>query len=437
MANMLRTIIILLAAISCTNSTSQTEVNEISKWLASNSQKIETTVLSDHIDDLDLLKKNSENSEIVCLGESRHDIHEQFLLKHRFIKYLIQELDFKTFVLEASLPYSHILNDYIINGTGNIDEIMSNMPGWFLWDTEVMKNIFIWLFEYNLEQTQDNKVSFYGIDIVAPNYGLEQIFEYLQNVDYEFYKEIQNKNFAQNLIEDNYWPTSLERYSELSEKDKQMISNNYDELYQIIKQNDELYINKSSFKEYDWILMLAYSVKEANNMFSEENRLNGGLIRDNAMANIVSWIKDRNEKIIIWAHNVHIAKSEFTMNMFPDNPIKGMGYLLNKSFQDKMISVGASFNQGFFQDDNRTFDPALENTIDGELTKLNVDYFLLDLNGEPKDKNVDAWLNEINQIRGQEFEMYCKPIQSFDALFFTETISKVTYNPRTRERMRN
>jgi erythromycin esterase len=437
MANILRTIIILLAAISCTNSTSQTEGKEISNWVAGNSQKIETIVLSDYIDDLNFLRKISVNSEIVCLGESRHDIREQFLLKHRFIKYLIQELGFRTFVLEASLPYSHILNDYIINGAGNIDDIMSNMPGWFLWDTEEMKNIFKWLLEYNLEQTQENKVSFYGIDIVAPNYGLEQIFEYLQNVDYEFYKEIQNKNFAQNLIEDNYWPTTLERYSELSEKDKQIISNNYDKLYQIIKQNNEFYIDKSSQKEYDWILMLAYSAKEANNMFSEENRLNGGLIRDNAMANIASWIKERNDKIIIWAHNVHIAKSEFTMNMFPDNPIKGMGYLLNRSYQDKMISIGASFKQGLFHEDNRTFKPALENTIDGELSKLNMDYFLLDLNGEPKDKIVDAWLNEINQMRGQEFEMYCKPIQSFDALFFTGTISKVTYNPRTRERMRN
>lgn len=108
MANILGTILILLAAISCTNSTSQTDGKEISKWIASNSQRIETTALSDQTDDLYLLRKITGNSEIVCLGESRHHIHEQFLLKHRFIKYLIQELDFKTFVFYCVHFKSHI-----------------------------------------------------------------------------------------------------------------------------------------------------------------------------------------------------------------------------------------------------------------------------------------------------------------------------------------
>ena len=61
-----------------------------------------------------------------------------------------------------------------IQGEGNIDEIMANMPGWFIWDTEEMKEIILWMREYNETQTDDEKIQFFGIDIVAPVYPFYQ-----------------------------------------------------------------------------------------------------------------------------------------------------------------------------------------------------------------------------------------------------------------------
>ncbi len=148
-------------------------------------------------------------------------------------------------------------------------------------------------------------------------------------------------------------------------------------------------------------------------------------------------MNSKDDKSIIWAHNVHIAKSEFIMNMFPENQIQGMGYILNQEFKDNMVSIGASFNQGRFQNENRTFEPAETNTIDGTLAKLKMDYFILNFKGQSKDKTVEKWLNTNNVIRGQEFEMTCIPKKSFNAMFFTNIISKVNYNPTTLERLRN
>ena len=437
MKNILGILMILLVTVSCNNSSSQGKSDKFSEWAFKNSQKIETLEVTEKHDDLKLLKQIVGKAEVVCLGESRHDIHEQFLLKHRFVKYLVEELNFKTFALEASLPYSNRINDYILRGRGNIDELMSNMPGWFLWDTQEMKNILNWLYEYNQEQDIGNKVNFYGIDIVAPNNALEQIFEYLQNVDKLYFEEIQKNHFAQNIMNDNQWQISLQNYSQLSEEEKQILIKNYNELFEHIKQNKEDYIAKSSKNEYDWILQLAYSANEANKMFTETDRIKMGLIRDNAMANISLWIKDRNEKLIIWAHNVHIAKSEIIMNMFPENPIQGMGYVLNQKLKDKMISIGASFNQGEFQNENRIFEPAEKSTIDGTLAKLKMKYFLLNLNGKSENENVKKWLNMDNVTRGQNFEMTCIPVKSFDAIYFTNNISKVNYNSTTIERFRN
>ena len=437
MKNILRAFLILLVTISCNNSSSQEKNDKFTDWALKKSQKIETLEVTEKQDDLKLLKQIIRKAEVVCLGESRHDIHEQFKLKHRFIKYLVEEMNFTTFALEASLPYSNRINDYILNGNGNIDELLSNMPGWFLWDTQEMKNILIWIYEYNKGQDTNNKVNFYGIDIVAPNNGLEQIFEYIQSVDNLYFEQIMNKNFGRSIIEDNQWQISQQRYSELSEEEKQILIRNYKELFENIKQNQVNYIANSSKKEYDWILELSYSVNEANKMFSETDRMKMGLIRENAMANNIFWIKERNKKIILWAHNVHIGKSEFTMSVMPDNEIEGMGYILNQKFRDNMVSIGASFNQGEFQNENITFEPADPNTIDGTLAKLKMDYFILDLKEKPENKDIEKWLNTDKVIRAQGFEMTCVPKKSFDAIFFTNTISKVNYNSATLEKLRN
>jgi erythromycin esterase len=432
-------IIIATIMVSCNDSRTQIDNTHFTRWGLNNSQKIETIELTENQDDLSLLKRIVGNAEVVCLGENRHDIHEQFKLKHRFIKYLIEEMNFTVFVLEASLPYSKKINDYVLNGNGNIDEIMSGMPGWFLWDTQEIKSILIWIRKFNKNPDKEKKVKFYGVDIVAPNNALDQIFEYLQKVDQPFFKEIQNNYYARDIINDNNWPTSLQHYSELSDEEKLILDKNYNALYKHIKQSKAAYVSVSTETEYDWILQLAYSANEANKMFSVQRRLDIGLIRDNAMAQNTLWVKQslqNEEKMIVWAHNVHIGKGEFTMTG-EEGTIKGMGYILNQKLQKKMVSIGASFNQGEFQNENRVFQPSDENTVARTLANLKMSYLLLDLNGKTKDENIKKWLNTTNTIHGQNFEMTCVPKNSFDAMYFIDKISKVQYNKTTLKRFNN
>ncbi len=107
MKNTLGVILALLITASCNNSTSRINNNQLTIWASKNSQKIKTLELTENQDDLNLLKQIAGEAEVVCLGEIRHDIHEQFKLKHRYIKYLVEEMNFRTFILEASFPYSN------------------------------------------------------------------------------------------------------------------------------------------------------------------------------------------------------------------------------------------------------------------------------------------------------------------------------------------
>lgn len=86
-------IFVLLTITSCSNSVTKNNINPFVEWAKKNATEIETLELTEKQNDLDQLKQIIGNAEFVCLGENRHDIHEQFLLKHRFIKYLVEEID--------------------------------------------------------------------------------------------------------------------------------------------------------------------------------------------------------------------------------------------------------------------------------------------------------------------------------------------------------
>jgi len=99
-----RVLTIVLITAACTNSATPDFHDQFSVWASQNAQEIETLLLAANQDDINSLEKIVGNAELVCLGESRHDIKEQFQLKNRFVRYLIEEMGFTSFVLEASLP---------------------------------------------------------------------------------------------------------------------------------------------------------------------------------------------------------------------------------------------------------------------------------------------------------------------------------------------
>ncbi len=433
----IRLSLILLAIISCNNSITENGNDAILDWAQDNASEIETLELTNRHDDLELLEQIIGEAQLVCLGESRHDIREQFMLKHRFIKYLVEELGFTTLILEASIPYSKEINEYILTGDGNLEDIMANMPGWFLWDTQEMTDIFNWMRDYNTDPENLQKLKFFGIDIMAPNNGLDQIFDFLRIVDQKALENFESKEYARSTIEDDNWQQTFQGYSGLSAGQKQILNDNYEELYMHLLQNESEYISLASAEEFNWILRLAYSARAANEMFSAEERIDMGLIRDNAMAQNTLWIKNSlsHEKIIVWAHNVHIATSEFTMSIETES-IKGMGYLLKKELGEDMVSIGAAFNHGEFQDWNRSFPYADSNTIDGTLAQLGMNFALIDLNGETDNEHVLDWLNTGNVLRAMDFYMTCVPTGSFDAFYFTDSISRTTPNPESLLRFR-
>jgi erythromycin esterase len=166
------------------------------------------------------------------------------------------------------------------------------------------------------------------------------------------------------------------------------------------------------------------------------------------MADNVTWILDHHPgaKMVIWAHNGHVAKAGF-----PGETT--MGAFLRRSYGNRTMTIGSVFNEGSFQAMTQgdqsalaskpfLVPPAPPGSLDATLAAARLPLFALSLRDAP------AWFDEPHESReigatyseGQPYGSMVRfaPHDAFDALFFVERTSAAKQNPRqTFETFRN
>ncbi len=117
------------------------------------------------LDDLTPLATIVGDATIVMLGEATHGTREFFQLKHRIVRYLVTNLGFTLFGIEASWPECTDINDYVVNGIGEAAQALAGQ-GFWTWDTEEVLSLIEWMRSYNSVTPHDRRVRFFGFDAV-------------------------------------------------------------------------------------------------------------------------------------------------------------------------------------------------------------------------------------------------------------------------------
>ena len=112
-------------------------------------------------DDLAPLREWIDGARVVGLGEATHGTRDFFQLKHRLFEFLVSELDFNLFVIEAPLPQSLAINHYVLTGEGDARHSLASMPH-FIWNCEEVAGLIEWMRAWNAEH--ERKLFFYGCD---------------------------------------------------------------------------------------------------------------------------------------------------------------------------------------------------------------------------------------------------------------------------------
>ncbi len=152
--------------------------------------------------------------------------------------------------------------------------------------------------------------------------------------------------------------------------------------------------------------------------------------RDRSMADNIKWIADRNPKakIVVWAHNGHIAYGGYAL-------LDSMGGHLRKMFGSHIVSFGFAFDQGGFRAvepgkslRDFTVGPAPEGSLDHALAATGFPVLALDLRTVPSTGAAADWVRaphpsrSIGAVYSADYAIqYFLPTQAtqmYDALLF-------------------
>ncbi len=280
------------------------------------------------------------DSKIVGLGEATHGTKEFFQMKHRIFKFLVENHGFNVFAFECDMGESYYIENFITNGKGDIESAMDKMHFW-TWDTQEVKELILWMKEYNENMSEQDKIHFIGVDCQFMTYQAEIILNYFNETD------IQLTNFSIDFLNEiDFIGQNLYNYyveGNVNQSKKLEIDNNVDILVDEIQDFKNDMISASSEFEYYFVKQLALNIKQVNDVIYGFVKGNYTNYRDLYMAENTLWSSDlfgNNTKVALWAHNGHVSNDEVYES--------SMGFHLKQELGDEYQVIGFSFSLGRF-----------------------------------------------------------------------------------------
>lgn len=327
---------------------------------------------SDHKEDLKVLNKFIGNSDIVGLGEATHGSSEVYKMKYRISQYLIENLNFNIFSLEANMPESYLMNNYISKNVDTPQNVLRGMYFW-LWQTQETLRFVEWLKTHN--ENTSNQILFDGFDMQYYFGALKQIKDLYDAHKYPL-DDINNLNKI------------LKDHKRGQRKYRNKIQSSVNTMLNKVSQKATGITDPETKKRFlQNISIIRQSVQVSN-----------AIVRDKFMAENVNWIKQNYNlsKVIVSAHNSHISKENSKL----------MGHHIDQKYKSDYVNFGFAFYEGNYTAliDGKlgTYisQTAPVGSLEYNLNSLNIPYFILDLKSVKKDNNeLGKWMLKEIQFR--------------------------------------
>jgi erythromycin esterase len=281
-------------------------------WLKANAIPFDTSKAGSGFDDLQPLKKVVGDARIVALGEATHGTREFFEMKHRLLEFLVVEMGFNTFAMEANWPEARLINDYVMTGQGSRGEILQSLIIW-PWKTEEVLDMIEWMRAYNADPAHARKVSFHGFDMQGPEKAIQHVLDYLATVDpnQRANAEARYSCFTMPLAE---YPG----YSARPLSERRLCRGSLQAVYDGLASGRGVYVDKTSASDFEAALQAARVVLEAEEMYGLGS--GGASARDKFMAENADWLLTQagsGAKVVLWAHNGHVSTGRAEHGLLP------------------------------------------------------------------------------------------------------------------------
>lgn len=301
----------------------QTFLNASKKYIQT-FDEINSETLSNHIDGI------ADSARIIGLGEVSHYTKECYELKHAIINRLIEK-GFDALVLEVDFGQALLWNNYVVDGSGNVDSLIAQ-SGWFTYRTEEFKNILISIREHNLSAEKPFQV--FGMEMTAMNYNFDWLLSYFKNADK-----------AESLIDRLTEERTTVAFQQHTDQEKLSYWELYYELNDYLAENNSILNKLKGENSYQIALRFCEIVRQYATYISQDEFFLKVEFRDQFSTRNVLWCLDHlgeESKIAIWAHNGHVVKKSVLFQY------DVLGNYLSDWFGEAYYSIGFTFNEGDF-----------------------------------------------------------------------------------------
>ena len=150
-------------------------------WLRRNAIPIEGVDPGVSDADLQPLRQLFGESRVIALGEATHGTAEFITLKHRLIRYLVENHGVRLLLIEGLWPEFLRVNAYLINGTGDPSVLIRHENYWFHATTEML-DLLLWIRSWNINHAED-PIRIAGFDMYLPESSIGDVIAFLQVTD--------------------------------------------------------------------------------------------------------------------------------------------------------------------------------------------------------------------------------------------------------------
>jgi erythromycin esterase len=140
------------------------QTSPIAEAVKANCIPLQSVKAGSGLQDMEALKTTLQDVQIVGMGEPTHGSREVFQMKHRMFEFLVTELGYTVFALEASMPDCVAMDRYVTTGAGDVNKAVS-AQGFWTWTTEEVADLIKWMRKYNEDPAHKVKLRVVGVDM--------------------------------------------------------------------------------------------------------------------------------------------------------------------------------------------------------------------------------------------------------------------------------
>jgi erythromycin esterase len=291
------------------------------------------------------------------------------------------------------------------------------------WRTEEVRTFIRWMRSYNQGKPEDQMIRYMGNDCQFTDRNMAWLKDYFETNSEDLYQDLLDKEEEMNEL--------LVRLVTRTSTDLETMNESFEELLEAMDDQKESLVSLDGEYRYHiarrliQILSQVIRVKYVSVRTDiQENP------RDQYMAENVEWIDDyfqNEEKIVIWAHNLHVQKPGYWW----------MGHHLNLVYGDDYQVVGFAFSMGEFtakfinsygiySDTPETVSITIvpmPDTVNDLFYRAEKNNFHLNLDMIPANSPLGSWLNQ-----SQEFLQIGAGFSGAPGLYYSDEKLKVYYD---------